>query len=147
MKKTLVMALALTLTVAFAGCGNATDNNTNNNETTPATTESTVAESTVEDTTDATDDAETTPADDAVSIRIFQQIQDIHDIDTVSTDKLNIKIHIYWYRYFRIWIVCLVFVIQIPALESFVFILIHHNSKVIPVKLRKCLQSGKGLCH
>lgn len=68
MKKTLVMALALTLTVAFAGCGNATDNNTNT-ETTPATTESTVAESTVEDTTEATDDAETTPADDAEDVK------------------------------------------------------------------------------
>ena len=68
MKKTLVMALALTLTVAFAGCGNATDNTTNT-ETTPATTESTVAESTVEDTTEATDDAETTPADDAEDVK------------------------------------------------------------------------------
>ena len=47
----------------------------------------------------------------------------------------------------NVMIMCLVFVIQIPALESFVFILIHHNCKVIPVKLRKCLQSGKGLCH
>ena len=68
MKKTLVMALALTLTVAFAGCGNATDNTTNTGAT-PATTESTVAESTVEDTTEATDDAETTPADDAEDVK------------------------------------------------------------------------------
>ena len=42
---------------------------------------------------------------------------------------------------------CLIPVIQIPAFKSFIFIFIHHNRQIIPVKLRKCLQCCKSLCH